>query len=121
MMQKLKQSKINAKWLFLGWVVTSLLLCTLFYNSDLGAKYLTYENNKNPDWCNRYDYYLSIKHNTTKSCLLECWADFGCGANASGVLTLDTCTCNGFKIKPNAWVSVNKEWWLEYDTGIKIE
>ena len=121
MMQKLRLLNINAKWLFLGWVVISLLLNTLFYTSELGSKYLIYENNKNPDWCNRYSYYLTVQKNTSRQCLLECWSDFGCDANATGVFSEDNCLCNGFNIKPTAWKYQNKEWWLQYDTGIEIE
>lgn len=116
-----KQSKTNAKWLFIGWVVISLLLNLFFYSSDLGHKYLEYENNKNPNWCNRYGYYLTVQHNTSQPCLLKCWADFGCNANATGIFDENTCFCNGYNIKPIAWRYGDKEWWLQYDAGIRIE
>ena len=110
---KSKASKINVKWLMLGWVsLLAILTLTLYFNYD---DWKTEIRNENPAWCGRYDYYLSVMHNTTEECLMECWRQYGCDANASGVVRKNTCSCNGISIKGTAWVVQDDKWWLNYD------
>ena len=101
---KLKPSKHNIKWLLLSWVVFSILLNLIFSFTPLHRTLLVDVNNKNPDWCGRYDYYLDIQYNTTVECLSECWRLFGCEANATGYLRAGSCICDGLPIKSKAWV-----------------
>ena len=113
LMPKSKASKINTNWLLLGWVLLlAILTLTLFFNYD--AWKIEVKNN-NPMWCDRYEYYLNISHNTSEECLMECWRQFGCDHNATGVISKNTCTCNGFPIKGTAWESENDKWWMNYN------
>jgi len=84
--------------------VFSILLNLIFSFTPLYRDLLVDTNNKNPDWCGRYDYYLDIQHNTTVECLSECWRLFGCEANATGYIRSDSCICNGLPIKSKGWV-----------------
>jgi len=110
-MQKLKLSKTDTKWLFLSWVVFSILLTQIFYLLPIGDSYVIAINNKNPDWCNRYEYYLENTHIVTNRCLSNCWKLYGCDANATGSYT-ETCYCNNI---PLLTPTYNKQWWLDYN------
>ena len=68
-------------------------------------------NNRNPDWCGKYDYYL--QNDVSSDCLRRCWDAYGCEHNATG--RMNNCSCSGGFLRIRMYVDEEPRWWLNYE------